>query len=170
MKARHSLLLSLCFVLLGQCFVVEPTLARSLQFNVNAGLEIPDEGDTREGNSAFYGQAKISTFGSFARLQSSLSVLFGSGYLQGEFGIGPAIYFLTPFVGKKAQAHPFILAEGIIGVGALDETSQLDFGWAAAVGVDLRLWDKSGITVGVQKHNQATSSLRYYLGVYVFRK
>lgn len=164
----RSLIITLILTL-GLSATIPHAEAKRLQFNVNAGTEIPDEGTDREGENAFYLQIKMSTFASLARLQSSLTALFGSGYLQGEFAIGPSIYFLTPLVGKKAQAHPFLLVEGVIGVGALDETSQFDFGWAAGVGVDLRFWEKSGLTIGVQKHGQSSDSLRYYLGFYAFR-
>lgn len=140
---------------------VQVQAARKSQINFNLGQDTPDDGEARE-NSATLFRMSLSTEPSWFRLVAGFTMINGSAFMQGEFTIGPYIYPLANV--RKTPIQPFVFAEGVFGVGTLDEEARMDTGMGMGAGVDWRWGKKSGITVAMELHTATETSNRIWLG------
>src|SRR5688500_4923649 len=91
------------------------------QANFGGGIDSPNQGSGRR--SATVINTQLATLSKFLRFHGSFSALFGSSYLEGEGGMGIAIYPVSQFVSDRAAIHPFLQATGTVGVGQLNGES-----------------------------------------------
>lgn len=137
--------------------------AAGFQSNVNFGVDAPTSGTRSNANFA---QGKLATLTKFFRLESSFILLSGSGFLEGEGGVGLAIYPVSQLVSERANIHPFLFGMGTVGVGKLNNVSRLNAGVAYGVGVDLKFWRSGGFSLALAKHDALEKSFRYSVGIF----
>lgn len=138
-------------------------MATGFQGNLNFGVDAPTDGKRSNANFA---QGKLATLTKFFRLDSSFLLLSGSGFLEGEGGIGLAIYPVSQFVSDRANIHPFFFGMGTAGIGRLNNKSRLDTGYGYGVGVDLKAWRRSGFALSLSQHMATETSFRYSVGFF----
>jgi hypothetical protein len=131
------------------------------QASVLGGVDSPNAGRS----SATMASTQLSTLSRFLRLQGSFGLLFGSGYLEGEGGVGLEIYPISHFVSDRAAIHPFLQGVGTLGVGRLNGKSRLDAGAGYGAGVDFMLWKRAGFKLSVLQHVATETSMRYLFGI-----
>ncbi len=163
MECRH-IIKALFFLFF--LFSSSKAIASGFQSNVNFGVDSPTDGDRVNANFA---QGKLATLTKFFRLESSFVLLSGSGFLEGEGGIGVAIYPVSQFVSERANIHPFLFGMGTVGVGKLNNKSRLNAGAAYGVGVDLKFWKTGGLSLSLARHDALEKSFRYSVGIFWLR-
>jgi hypothetical protein len=135
--------------------------ARRSQININLGIDSPDDGEDRESAATMF-RASLSTAPYMFRFVAGFTAVLGSAYMQGEFTFGPYFYILSSI--KKTPIQPFIFAEGVFGVGTLDEEARTDAGSGLGAGVDIKFAKMSGITFSMEMHSASETSNRIWFG------
>lgn len=143
-------------------------LTPGYQASFGAGMDYPDGGSAR-GVTPFL-TTQLGSKSTFLRVHVDFTFLYGTGYMEGEGGLGMSIYPLSSFVSEKAKVHPFLVALGSFGVARLGSSNTTDTGAAYGAGVDVNFWRRSGITITAQKYMTKDPSMRYTLGIHWFRK
>lgn len=158
-------LITMRFLLLGVCLLCVNSADAGYQANINFGTDSPNSTDTRN-TTATLAQAQFSTYRKFIRLQSSFTGLFGSGYLEGEGGLGLAMYLVSPFVSQKAPVQPFLMGVGTAGIREFEKERSLDSGFGYGVGADFHIFRRGGMTLSIQQHKAKEDTLRILAGFY----